>query len=36
MMKDSDGARSGRIMNAVMQMKKFDLDSLQRAYSGPA
>ncbi len=36
MMKDSDGARSGRIMNAVMQMKKFDLDILRRAFSGPA
>jgi predicted 3-demethylubiquinone-9 3-methyltransferase (glyoxalase superfamily) len=36
MMKDADGARSGRIMNAIMTMKKFDLEILQRAYSGPA
>jgi predicted 3-demethylubiquinone-9 3-methyltransferase (glyoxalase superfamily) len=36
MMKDADGARSGRIMNAVMTMKKFDLEGLQRAYSGHA
>ena len=36
MMQDADGARSGRIMNAVMTMKKFDLKALQRAYSGPA
>ncbi len=36
MMQDGDGARSGRIMNAIMTMKKFDLEILQRAYSGPA
>jgi hypothetical protein len=36
MMKDADGARSGRVMNAVMTMKKFDLEGLQRAYSGHA
>ena len=36
MMQEADGARSGRIMNAVMTMKKFDLEGLQRAYSGPA
>jgi predicted 3-demethylubiquinone-9 3-methyltransferase (glyoxalase superfamily) len=36
MMKDAGGARSGRIMNAIMTMKKFDLEILQRAYSGPA
>jgi predicted 3-demethylubiquinone-9 3-methyltransferase (glyoxalase superfamily) len=36
MMKDADGARSGRIMNAIMTMKKFDLEILQRAYSGSA
>ena len=34
MMKDADGATSDRIMSAVMTMKKFDLDTLQRAYSG--
>jgi predicted 3-demethylubiquinone-9 3-methyltransferase (glyoxalase superfamily) len=36
MMKDADGAKSGRVMNAVMTMKKFDLDALQRAYSALA
>jgi predicted 3-demethylubiquinone-9 3-methyltransferase (glyoxalase superfamily) len=36
MMKDADGAKSGRVMNAIMKMKKFDLEILQRAYSGPA
>ena len=36
MMKDADGAKAGRVMNAVMTMKKFDLDALQRAYSGQA
>ena len=36
MMKDADGATSGRVMNAVMTMKKFDLAALQRAYSGHA
>jgi predicted 3-demethylubiquinone-9 3-methyltransferase (glyoxalase superfamily) len=34
MMKDADGAKSGRMMSAIMSMKKFDLDALQRAYSG--
>ena len=36
MLKDADGAKSGRIMNAVMKMKKFDLEILQRACSGHA
>jgi predicted 3-demethylubiquinone-9 3-methyltransferase (glyoxalase superfamily) len=36
LMKDADGAKSGRVMNAVMKMKKFDLEILQRAYSGHA
>jgi hypothetical protein len=36
MMKDADGAKSGRVMSAIMTMKKFDLDLLQRAYSGHA
>jgi predicted 3-demethylubiquinone-9 3-methyltransferase (glyoxalase superfamily) len=31
LMKDADGAKSARIMNAVMTMKKFDLDALRRA-----
>jgi predicted 3-demethylubiquinone-9 3-methyltransferase (glyoxalase superfamily) len=30
-MKGSDGARSERIMSAVMKMRKFDLEALQRA-----
>jgi predicted 3-demethylubiquinone-9 3-methyltransferase (glyoxalase superfamily) len=34
MMTAADGARSDRVMGAVMQMKKFDLEALQRAYSG--
>jgi predicted 3-demethylubiquinone-9 3-methyltransferase (glyoxalase superfamily) len=36
MMKEADGAKAGRVMNAVMAMKKFDLAILQRAYSGHA
>jgi predicted 3-demethylubiquinone-9 3-methyltransferase (glyoxalase superfamily) len=36
MMKDADGAKSGRVMNAIMTMKKLDLDALQRAYSAQA
>jgi len=36
MMTDADGAKSDRIMNAVLQMKKFDLTALQRACAGPA
>ena len=34
MMSDPDRERSARVMNAVMQMKKFDLATLQRAYAG--
>ena len=34
MMSDPDRERSARAMNAVMQMKKFDLATLQRAYAG--
>jgi predicted 3-demethylubiquinone-9 3-methyltransferase (glyoxalase superfamily) len=36
MMKDADGAKSGRVMNAIMTMKKLDLNALQRAYSAQA
>jgi predicted 3-demethylubiquinone-9 3-methyltransferase (glyoxalase superfamily) len=36
MMKDADGAKSGRVMNAIMTMKKLDLGALQRAYSAQA
>jgi predicted 3-demethylubiquinone-9 3-methyltransferase (glyoxalase superfamily) len=32
MMKDSDAAKSGRVMSALLQMKKLDLAALQRAY----
>jgi predicted 3-demethylubiquinone-9 3-methyltransferase (glyoxalase superfamily) len=31
LMKEIDGARSERIMSAVMKMRKFDLEALQRA-----
>ncbi len=34
MMTAADGAKSDRVMGAVLQMKKFDLEALQRAYSG--
>lgn len=34
MMADADGARTDRIMNAVLKMKKFDLAALQRAAAG--
>ena len=36
MMTDADGAKSDRVMAAVMKMKKFDLDALERAYAGQA
>ena len=36
MMTDADGAKSDRVMGAVMKMKKFDLDALGRAYAGQA
>ncbi len=31
---DADGAKSERVMAALMQMKKFDLAALQRAHAG--
>jgi len=34
MMTDPDATKSARAMNAFMQMKKFDLDKLTRAYEG--
>jgi predicted 3-demethylubiquinone-9 3-methyltransferase (glyoxalase superfamily) len=34
MLTDTDGAKSERAMAALMQMKKFDLATLQRAYAG--
>jgi predicted 3-demethylubiquinone-9 3-methyltransferase (glyoxalase superfamily) len=36
LMRGADGASSARVMNAVLKMKKFDLEALERAYSGPA
>ena len=34
MMSDSDRAKAGRVMNALMQMKKLDIAALQKAYEG--
>ncbi len=34
LMKDADSEKSGRVMNAVMQMKKLDCVALQKAYDG--
>jgi len=34
MMSDPDPARSGRVMEAVLRMKKIDIDELKRAYAG--
>ena len=34
MLMDADRAKSERAMGALMQMKKFDIAALQRAYSG--
>ena len=31
---DLDPARSGRVMEAMLQMKKIDIDGLERAYAG--
>ncbi|HXQ83170.1 MAG TPA: VOC family protein [Xanthobacteraceae bacterium] len=36
MMTDAEGAKSDRIMNAVLKMKKFDVESLKRAAAGQA
>ena len=35
MLGDPDGAKSGRVVNAMMQMDKLDLARLQQAYDGP-
>jgi hypothetical protein len=32
MMTSNDPARSGRVMNALLKMKKLDLVALQKAY----
>ena len=34
MLTDPDKAKSGRVMQAMMQMKKIDLPALERAYGG--
>jgi len=34
MLGDSDASRSGRVMNAMLQMNKLDLHQLQKAYDG--
>jgi predicted 3-demethylubiquinone-9 3-methyltransferase (glyoxalase superfamily) len=34
MVSGADAARTDRVMNAVLQMKKFDLEALNRAYAG--
>ena len=34
MLTDSDSEKSGRVMNAMLQMKKLEIDELTRAYAG--
>lgn len=34
MIKDPDPEKSGRVMEAMLQMKKIDIEKLKRAYSG--
>jgi predicted 3-demethylubiquinone-9 3-methyltransferase (glyoxalase superfamily) len=34
MITDPDSAKSGRVMEAMLQMKKIDIDELKRAYAG--
>ena len=34
MITDPDTAKSGRVMEAMLQMKKIDIDELKRAYAG--
>lgn len=36
MMADPDPAKSARVMNAFMQMKKLDIAAIERAYAGKA
>jgi predicted 3-demethylubiquinone-9 3-methyltransferase (glyoxalase superfamily) len=36
MLSDKDPAKSGRVMNAMLQMEKLDLKRLQQAYDGEA
>jgi hypothetical protein len=33
-MLDRDARKSARVMGAFMQMKKFDIETLKRAYEG--
>jgi predicted 3-demethylubiquinone-9 3-methyltransferase (glyoxalase superfamily) len=32
---DKDAAKAGRVMNAMLKMKKLDIEGLKRAYEGP-
>jgi predicted 3-demethylubiquinone-9 3-methyltransferase (glyoxalase superfamily) len=34
MLSDKDAARAGRVMNAMLQMNKLDVQQLQKAYNG--
>ena len=34
MLSDKDAAKSGRVMNAMLQMEKLDLKQLEQAYNG--
>jgi hypothetical protein len=34
MLSDKDAATSNRVMNAMVQMEKLDLNGLQQAYDG--
>jgi predicted 3-demethylubiquinone-9 3-methyltransferase (glyoxalase superfamily) len=34
MIADPDKEKSGRVMNAMLQMKKIDIETLQKAYEG--
>ena len=34
MMRDKDAKKAGRVMNAMLQMKKIDIAALKRAYDG--
>jgi hypothetical protein len=36
MMMDPDARKSARVMKAFLQMKKFDIAALKRAYDGQA
>jgi predicted 3-demethylubiquinone-9 3-methyltransferase (glyoxalase superfamily) len=34
MMRDPNPEKSGRVMEAMLRMKKIDIDELKRAYAG--